>query len=454
MSWFGQAITFFKEVHNAKKERTEDVPLDELEFVSSASEARLLHAPAGASFLIVVSFLLLATLLVWSVVSPIDEVAKANGKVIPSKQIQAIQNLEGGILKELKVQEGQIVKKGEVVAILDDTSVASSYAEQQKTYAKLIARVQRLDAEVHGKEEIKFSEELDEHSSVKEHEIQLFNSSRESIEAKIDESDFEVTKADAELQTARSNFNILSKNYKIAAQELEVNEAAFKKKAISKLAYIKEKQRLNELHASLKKAQLLIPQARANFHSLEKKKLSVIRQYKKTLLKERSEVEIKLEQIQAKATSLKDKVARTILIAPEAGTIKEIYVNTIGGVVRPGMVIMDLVPLDDQLLIEVKVKPKDIGFIHKGLKAKVKFTAFDFSKYGGLIGTVEYVSADTITDKKGISSYQVRVRTKKTSINDKKGGQLQIIPGMQAEVNIIIDKKSILEYVVKPVLKF
>jgi len=117
------------------------------------------------------------------------------------------------------------------------------------------------------------------------------------------------------------------------------------------------------------------------------------------------------------------------------------------------MVIMDLVPLDDQLLIEVKVKPKDIGFIHKGLKGKVKFTAFDFSKYGGLEGIVEYVSADTITDKKGNSFYQVRVRTEKTTISDKKGGQLQIIPEMQTEVDLIIDQKSILEYIVKPVLR-
>ena len=453
MGWFRQAATFFKEVRNAKKQKEEQLPKQELEFVSSASEARLLHAPAGASFLILVTFLLIISLIIWAVVSPIDEVAKASGKVIPSKQIQSIQNLEGGILKELKVREGQIVEKGEVIAILDDTAVASSFEEQKNSYVKLLARIQRLDAEYNEQKEIEFTQELDKFEKVKEHEIQLFESRQLSLESKIDEADFEVTKAKAELDTARTDFAILSKNFHIAKQEMDVNEAAFERHAISKIEYIKEKQRLNELQASLKKSELLIPQARANFHSMEKKKESVTRQNRSELLKERSEIEVKLEQIQARSTALKDKVLRTTLIAPETGTIKEIYINTIGGVIRPGMVIMDIVPLDDQLLIEVKVKPKDIGFIHKGLKGKVKFTAFDFSKYGGLVGTVDYVSADTITDKKGISFYQVRIRTDKTTISDKKGGQLQIIPGMQAEVNIIIDTKSILEYIVKPVLK-
>ena len=454
MGWFSQAVTFFKEVKNAKKIKEEALPNDELEFVSSASEARLLHTPAGASLLIMVSFFLLATLLIWSVISPIDEVVKAQGKVIPSKQVQAIQNLEGGILQELKVREGQIVQKGEVVAILDDTGIKSSYQEQKNNYIKLLARIQRLDDEVHEDDEVTFDEQLENYADVKDHERQLFKSSRQSYLSKLSEVDYEIERAKAELHAARSNFLILKDNYKVAEEEMAVNEAAYKKNAISKVDYIKEKQRINELKASLKKVELEIPQLRANFHAMETKKEKIKQNYKSELLKERSDIEIKLEQFQAQATTLEDKVERTILTAPETGTIKEIYINTIGGVVRPGMVIMDLVPVDDKLLIEAKVNPRDIGFIHKGLKCKVKFTAFDFSKYGGLEGLVDYVSADSITDKKGNSFYQVRVLTSKTSLSDKKGGHLQIIPGMQTEVDIIVDQKSILEYIVKPVLRF
>ncbi len=454
MSWFKQAATFFKEVRNAKKHKDEVVHVEELEYVSSASEARLLHTPAGASFLILVTFMLIVSLLVWSVVAPIDEVAKAKGKVIPSKQVQAIQNLEGGILQELKVHEGQVVKQGEVVAILDNTSAKSSYEEQRDSYVKLLARVQRLDAEVNDADEVEFSAELEEFPKVKQHEAQLFRSSRQSIQAKIEGADFEVTRAKAEMENARSNFMVQKNNHEVAKDELSINETAMKKHVISKIDYIKEKQRINELEASLKQAELAIPGKIANFHAMERKKDGVIRQYKSDLLKERSETELKMGAIQAKAVSLKDRMARTTLLAPEAGTIKKIYINTIGGVLRPGMVIMDLVPLDDQLIVEAKVKPKDIGFIQIGLKGKVKFTAFDFSKYGGLVGEVIYISADTITDKKGLSFYLVRVRTDKTTISDKKGGQLQIIPGMQAEVDIIIDQKSLLEYIVKPVLRF
>jgi len=157
--------------------------------------------------------------------------------------------------------------------------------------------------------------------------------------------------------------------------------------------------------------------------------------------------------MQSKGVSLKAKVSHSKVVSPVVGTVKKINFNTVGGVIRPGMDIMEIIPTDDKLLIEVKVKPKDIGFILVGLKAKVKLTAFDFSTYGGLDGEVIFVSADTITDKKGISYFLVRVKTKTNYITDKKGVEHIIIPGMQAETNIVVDNKSIFAYILKPMLK-
>jgi adhesin transport system membrane fusion protein len=458
MSWLKQAGDFTKDLHAAqsKVKQKDDKKVDklEMEFVSSASEARLLAAPEGAAFLIMLCFVLTVVMLAGAFYFKIDETVKGMGKVVPTKQIQAIQNLEGGILKDMNVSEGQKVKKGDIVAVLDDTEVVSSYTEQKNSYIKLLARIQRLDSEVHDKDKVEFDTRLADYPTVREHEVQLFNSSRESMKHKLQQLDFEIEQAQAELQSARENFLILKENYHVSEEQFRVNESAFKKHAISKSEYIKEKQRINELKASLKKTELEIPKLRATFHSLEQKKETAQTNYRAELFKEREEIELKLEQFQARTTEKKSALMRSTIEAPETGTIKKIYINTLGGVIKPGMVIMDLVPSDDELLIEAKIQPRDIGFIHKGLPCKVKFTAFDFSKYGGLEGIVDFVSADSITDDKGNSFFIVRVKTDKNYINDKKGGHLEIIPGIQAEVDIIVGKKSILEYIMKPMIKF
>ena len=183
------------------------------------------------------------------------------------------------------------------------------------------------------------------------------------------------------------------------------------------------------------------------------KRESYIKEMTAKYEKERNEIQTKLTAMQSKGVSLQAKLSHSIVRSPVVGTVKKINFNTIGGVIRPGMEVMQIVPSDDKLLIEVKVKPKDIGFIILGQTAKVKITAFDYSTYGGLEGSVEFISADTITDKKGNSSYLARIRTKSNIILDKKDKEHTIIPGMKTEVDIILDKKSILTYILKPMLK-
>ena len=457
MSWFAQAKIFFKEVGDARAreedQEEEKVTKDDLEFVSSASEARLLEPPAGAAFLIFVTFFLLMALLAWSIVMPVDEVVKAQGKVIPSKQVQVIQNLEGGIIKEIKVLEGQSVKKGQELVIINDVSAASDLSNNVKTYNRLLARFVALKAGLEGKRLVKFPKELESHIEITSQARRRFNANWQELISKVKELEFAIEQKNKEYQSIRSNLDIVKQDYELAQEELKLNTQAWKEEIIPKVQFIKAKHEANSAKSKYQQAKHDVPKAKAALHEAMEKKQSFMSEQRSKFEQERNEIKQKLDDMQSKGVSLQAKVSHSIVTSPVVGTVKKINFNTVGGVIRPGMDIMEIIPTDDKLLVEAKVKPKDIGFIFVGLKAKVKLTAFDFSTYGGLDGEVVFVSADTITDKKGVSYFLVRVKTDKNYITDKKGTQHTIIPGMQAESDIIVDSKSIFAYILKPMLK-
>jgi adhesin transport system membrane fusion protein len=457
MSWYTQAKIFFKEVGETKKreedEEEQKVSKDDLEFVSSASEARLLEAPTGASFLIFISFILLFVLLAWSIIMPVDEVVKAQGKVIPSKQVQVIQNLEGGIIKEIKVLEGQSVEKGQELILISNVSAVSDLSDNVKQYNMLLARLVALNAHIKGKILLRFPDELKTYPDIIARTRERFNTETSQSIAKIKELEFVKTQRLKDLESAKSDFKIAKDDYDLAKEELALNEKAFKEEIIPKVQYIKSKHEANGAKAKYTKAKHDVPKTEAAHNEATQKRKSFIHETINSYEKEKSEVKSKLNTMQSKGVSLQAKVSHSKVVSPVVGTVKKINFNTVGGVIRPGMDIMEIIPTDDKLIIEVKVKPKDIGFILVGLKAKVKLTAFDFSTYGGLEGEVIFVSADTITDKKGVSFFLVRVKTKTNYITDKKGIEHTIIPGMQAETDIVVDNKSIFAYILKPMLK-
>jgi len=457
VSWVEQAKIFFKEV-KATRDREEDeeeqkVTKDDLEFVSSSSEARLVAAPTGASFLIVLTSVLLVALIIWSIVMPVDEVVKAQGKVIPSKQVQVIQSLEGGIIKEIKVMEGQSVKKGEELVIINDVSAVSNLSDNVDQYNMLLARLVALDAHINGQILLEFPDELAPFLDIKARTRARFNTENSQNISKIKELEFAKTQRSKDLESARSSFKIATDDYSLAKEELALNKKAFKEQIIPKVTYIKSQHDKNAAESKYRSLKHDVPKAKAALNEAISKRRGFIHEVVSTYEKEKADVRSKLNTMQSRGVSLQAKVSHSKVTSPVVGTVKKINFNTIGGVIRPGMDIMEIIPTDDKLIIEVKVKPKDIGFILVGLKAKVKLTAFDFSTYGGLDGKVIFVSADTITDKKGISYFLVRVKTKTNFITDKKGIEHTIIPGMQAETDIVVDNKSIMAYILKPMLK-
>jgi adhesin transport system membrane fusion protein len=455
MSIRSQLKDFLKEIKTvrANPEAEKDINKEDLEFVSSASEARLLSAPKRASLLILVSFIFIFVLLIWSLFFSVDEVVKASGKVIPSKQVQKIQSLEGGILKELKVSEGYGVQKGDILLTLESIFASSSVEENNLQYYALLAQYIRLDNDIKGNRVLNFPPELEKYVDITKHERERHNSEWDEFIEKVKQLEYAVDQKITALEAAKNNYKIQKQNYAYAVEELKLNEPLLASGAISKVDMIKIKQKVNEAKSKMQIAEKEIKKAKDAVKEERQKKISYIKSRINRLEKERSEVERKLKTYKLKGKSLAAKESHTVIKSPVTGIVKKIYIHTIGGVIRPGADIMEIVPTDDELLIEVKVKPKDIGFIHRGLKAKVKLTAYDFATYGGLDGKVEFISADTITDKKGRSYYLVRIRTEKNYIIDKKGIKHTIIPGMQTQVNIVVDKKSILSYIFKPLLK-
>ena len=457
MIWYDQAKLFFKEIKAAKqredKPEDENVTKDDMEYVSSKSEARLLSAPRGASFLIMMTFTLLMILLIWSLVMPVDEVVKAQGKVIPSKQVQVIQNLEGGIIKEIKVLEGQSVNKGQELIIIDDVYAQSDLKSNENTYNRLLARFVSLKAGLDGKRLVKFPQELAPHVEIISQARKQFNADWDDIITHVKELEYAIDQRNKEYQQAKRRLKITRKDYELAKEELSLNEKAYRRHVIPRVEYIKSQHQLNDAKSKYQQDRSDVPKAKSALSESMGKKQSYIAEQRSKFERERNEIKEKLDEMQSKGVSLQAKVSHTKVVSPVVGTVKKINFNTVGGVIRPGMDILEIIPTDDKLIIEVKVKPKDIGFILIGLKAKVKLTAFDFSTYGGLDGEVIFVSADTITDKKGISYFLVRVKTKKNYISDKKGKHHTIIPGMQAETDIVVDSKSIMAYILKPMLK-
>jgi len=455
MSWIEQAKLFFAEVKviKATEKKKESILLEDMEFISSASEARLLAVPQGASFLIVLAVVCTIAIIIWSIIMKVDEVAKAQGKVIPSRQVQKIQTLEGGIVQMIKVVEGQTVQKGEVLVVIDNVYAKSDVDENTNTYNSLLARFVSLTAGLNGKRMVKFPDELKPYINIISQARRQFHADWDEVIAHVKELEFAIEQKSKELDSARDEKKSQTQNYKLAKEELILNEPLRKSGAISKVDYLHIKQKVNDAKSKLNKAKRAVPKTRSALNEAMQKRESYIKEMTAKFQKERNEIQTKLNAMQSKGISLQAKLSHSIVKSPVTGTVKKINFNTIGGVIRPGMEIMQIVPSDDKLLIEVKVKPKDIGFIVLGQKAKVKITAFDYSTYGGLEGKVKFISADTITDNKGNSFYLARILTDSNIIVDKKGKEHTIIPGMKTEVDIILDKKSILTYILKPMLK-
>lgn len=347
--------------------------------------------------------------LVWAHFAQLDEVATGTGRVVPTLREQTIQSLEGGILSRITVSQDDMVRPGQVLAQLDPTRSASEVEESAGRYRAALARVARLEAEV-GQKPLAFPEELADFPDLRATELRLYETRRRSL---------------------AESLGLVERSLALIHDELRIAQSLLELGAASNVEVIRLQRQQSELE--LKKADI---------HS------EYMVQAREELAEARKEMEALSQVVRGRSFSLDSLTLRS----PVRGIVKSVDISTIGGVVPPGGQIMTIIPLDDQLLIEVRIAPRDIAFIHPGQKATVKITAYDYSIYGGLEGVVTTISPDTIRDEvqRDVYYYRAFVRTTSSALTDRRGKKLAIVPGMIAEVDIHTGQKSVLQYLLKP----
>ena len=399
---------------------------------------------------IISSCLLVA--LIWANFAVLEEVTTGEGKAIPSSKIQVIQNLEGGIVTEIFVREGQVVEKGDVLLRLDDTRFISNQGETEADRLALVARVERLTAEAEGRPIAMPEEILRKAPQLAEDELALYRSRQGRLQSEQRTLGEQLRQKTQELAEFRAKAQQYRSSLGLVQQELNMSQPLVTSGAISEVEILRLRRSMVELRGSLDATNLAIPRAESAMAEIKSKIEESELGFRSDAFKELNEIRTELKKLTSTSVAIQDRVSRTTVASPVRGVIKQLKVNTIGGVVQPGSDILEIVPLDDSLLIEAKVRPQDVAFLHPGQKAMVKFSAYDFTIYGGMKANLELISADTITDEEGKSFYLIQVRTDKSHLGSDEH-PLLIIPGMVATVDIITGKKSVLDYLLKPVLK-
>ncbi|PAY05916.1 hemolysin secretion protein D [Bradyrhizobium sp. UFLA03-84] len=397
-------------------------------FANDIRSAALLRTPRTSRMLLWTSCALLATFVVWAHFAVLDEVKRGSGRVVPSRQMQVVQSLEGGIVGDILVREGDIVQQGQSLMRIDDTKFASEFGEIRERRAAMAARVARLDAEARGRSEITFPDDLDKIiPAAVATETSVFKMRGQKVAQDIDVLNQQVTR--------------LSGSLKLLEREQTLTRKLYDQKVVPEIEMLRLDRQATEMKGQLAEAQSKIANITASFRS----------QADEDLAKSRADLAVLDENIK----SAQDRVRRTDLKAPVHGIVNKLNISTIGAVVQPGANLMDIVPLDDTLLVEGRIRPQDIAFIRPDQDAVVKISAYDSSVYGSLKGKVERISADTIVDDKAEKTerqetfYRVMVRTDKNHLGTEQH-PLPIIPGMVTTVEILTGEKSVLDYIVKP----
>lgn len=379
------------------------------EFMSDIRAAALEDKGPLAGLSVWLLVLVVVVFFWWASEATLDEVTRGSGTVIPSSREQVIQSLEGGILAELYVDEGDDVAAGEALLRIDDTQSGASLREGQAKQQALKAAIIRYRAEAEGTAPV-FPDDLPAATVAREQQLY-----------------------DSRLRALQQSLSARQRSLTLADKELRLTEPLVKDGVVSEVEVLRLRREVNELRAD-------IADIRNNFRAAARSELA--------------EKQAELDGITEINTARADQVRRAVVRAPMHGTVKNIRFNTVGGVISPGQRIMEIVPLEDRLLVEARIPPQDVAFLRPGLAATVKITAYDYSIYGGLKGKVEHISADTFSDERDPdnSYYKVRVRTD-TSHLDGRDGPLPIIPGMTATVEVLTGEKTVLDYLLKPLLK-
>ncbi len=389
-------------------------------------------------------------LIVWAALANVDEVTRGEGKVIPSRQLQVVQSFDGGVVASIHVQEGEVVEAGQVLLRIDETRATSGVRESAAQGFALRARQARLLALAEGSAFAAPSAEGDsEQQRILQGEQQLYEARRAELSNLLSINQQQLQQRQQELAEMRSRKASAERSLDLSQQELTKTRPLLSSGAVSEVDILRLEREVSRSRGDSEQATAQIARVQASIGEAQRKVQETEFSFRNEARKELAEVVGKLNALNEGAVALVDRVSKSQVTSPVRGRVQRLLANTVGGVVQPGKDIVEIVPLDDKLVLEARMAPKDIAFIRPGQQASVKFTAYDFSIYGGLDALVENISPDTVVDERGNAFYLVRVRTTRSNFSEK----LPIIPGMTAEVDVLTGRKTVLSYLLKPVLK-
>jgi len=388
----------------------------------------------------------------WAALAELQESAAGAGRVIPSQQTQIVQNLEGGIVAAILTREGEVVQKGQVLLRIDDTGSNSTLKQNQAEYLGLLGAQARLAAEIDGTAP-KFPEILLKSSpDIVANQQQLYDSRQNEFRSSVDILERQATQRRQELISAQARAAGLERSLGIANQEAGIVASMVAQGASSQVERLRIQRQVSDLQGELANTRATIPRAQAAIGEAERRIVEKHAAFKNDALGELAKTRVRIAALTEAMEAMQDRVVRTEVRAPVNGTVNKLNVATIGAVVQPGATLAELVPFEDRLLVEARIKPADIAFLHPGQPANVKFTAYDSSIYGALPAKLEQIGADTVADQQGNPFYVIRVRTERNHLGtDAK--PLPIIPGMVAEVDVLTGRRTVLDYMLKPLIK-
>ncbi|RDJ98137.1 HlyD family type I secretion periplasmic adaptor subunit [Cupriavidus lacunae] len=423
-----------------------------------ASSAALMEGPRSFTHWILWStFLFLILALTWAGLAKVDEVTVGEGKVIPSNQVQVVQNPDGGVVSEILVRVGEVVQKDQPLMRIDDTRFSASYKEGQAKDDALIARIARLKAEAGGTPFLttRRAEGIQGDKFFAE-EQNLFESRQRELQASLAVLRQQADQRRQELAEKRSREAQLLQSYALVSKELAMTRPLAQKGVVSDVELLRLEREANDLAGELSATRLSLPRLDAAYREARQKIDEMSAHFRADAMKDLNQAGAEQAALSAANTALEDRVVHAVVRAPVAGVVKQIKLNTVGGVAQPGMELMEIVPLEDTLLIEARVRPADVAYLHLGQEAMVKLSAYDYSIFGGFPATLEHISADTlIPEKPGEKPepyYRILVRTQQNKPSGR-SDSVPILPGMVATVDIRTGQKTVLHYLLKPIIK-
>lgn len=422
------------------------------DFMDDLDALKILTPRRAADLFLYTICALVVLFFVWAALARVDEITRGQGQVVPSMNAQIVQSLEGGILQDLLVREGDAVTKGQVLMRLRDIGFAS---EERGTEAKLLslqARKARLEAEAKGSDFVLPPEISVKAPKIAATEAELFESRQEEYHNALMMIDSKRQSVAAQIEELNAQMAKDGQNIALLQKELGITERLVAQKAVPQLEVIRLQRELNTAQGSLRAGRERRTGLEAELKSAEKEKKDQADKFRSQALGELNETQTQLTAIEESLKNIGDKVDRTEIRSPVDGVVNNIAITTVGGVVEPAMRLAEIVPSGNDLKITARVTPNDIAFLKVGQKARVRITAYDSQRYGALEGELTRIGANSVRGADDKVYFEIEVRTRDTYLG-RDGRSLPITPGMIAEVDVVTGRKSILEYLLRPVLR-